>query len=392
MSSFEARNSHFDRLFATQNLYWLGQNTNHLPMHPAIRQALMASIESEEFHAYAPPGGFESLRHAIVEDLGLQADAMAALVTDGAVAALATVCRAYCGPGTNFVTTDPGWKWPMQFARQAGAEVREIPIYDPDAGYRLTAHKLAENVDRDTRIIYLVDPNNPLGIRYTRDEMGEFCDIARKVDALVLHDCTYRDFAENHTLAASLYPQGAITIYSFSKWLGLCRPSGRRCDRQPRQHREACGIRDRDIGLQRDRAARGRRRPCRQAGMDERCSRHAAPQSSRDQRCRRQNSGSVAAGLSVARQLSDHRMCRGRLQPGSLGCGLCRSRHHDQAGRLPHAALRLAIREGEHHGAVRMDRCILSTVAAGYRGGTGAKRRAAAVLERVRFSRIGNAL
>ena len=152
MSSFEARNSHFDRLFATQNLYWLGQNTNHLPMHPAIRQALMASIESEEFHAYAPPGGFESLRHAIVEDLGLQADAMAALVTDGAVAALATVCRAYCGPGTNFVTTDPGWKWPMQFARQAGAEVREIPIYDPDAGYRLTAHKLAENVDRDTRL------------------------------------------------------------------------------------------------------------------------------------------------------------------------------------------------------------------------------------------------
>jgi histidinol-phosphate aminotransferase len=221
MSSFEARNSHFDRLFATQNLYWLGQNTNHLPMHPAIRQALMASIESEEFHAYAPPGGFESLRHAIVEDLGLQADAMAALVTDGAVAALATVCRAHCGPGTNFVTTDPGWKWPMQFARQAGAEVREIPIYDPQAGYRLTAHKLAESVDRDTRLIYLVDPNNPLGIRYTRDEIGEFCDIARKVDALVLHDCTYRDFAENHTLAASLYPQGAITIYSFSKWLGL---------------------------------------------------------------------------------------------------------------------------------------------------------------------------
>jgi histidinol-phosphate aminotransferase len=221
MSSFEQRNAHFDRLFATRNLFWLGQNTNHLPMHPRVRQAMIDSIEAEEFHAYAPPGGFTDLSRGIVADLGLPQDATAALVTDGAVAALATVCRAYCAPRTNFVTTDPGWKWPMQFARQAGAEVREIPIYDPAAGYRLTAEQLRENVDRDTRIVYLVDPNNPLGICYTRAEMRAFCEIARGVGAYLLHDCTYRDFADDHVLAAELYPESAITIYSFSKWLGL---------------------------------------------------------------------------------------------------------------------------------------------------------------------------
>jgi aspartate/methionine/tyrosine aminotransferase len=96
MSSFEQRNAHFDRLFATRNLFWLGQNTNHLPMHPRVRQAMIDSIEAEEFHAYAPPGGFTDLSRGIVADLGLPQDATAALVTDGAVAALATVCRAYC--------------------------------------------------------------------------------------------------------------------------------------------------------------------------------------------------------------------------------------------------------------------------------------------------------
>jgi histidinol-phosphate aminotransferase len=221
MSSFERRNAHFDRLFERKNLFWLGQNTNHLPMHPAVRKALLDSIEAEEFHAYAPPGGLASLVHGIVDDLGLPHDTTSALVTDGAVAALATACRAYCRPGTNFVTTDPGWKWPMQFARQAGAEVREIPIYDAAAGYRLTATQLAETVDGDTRIIYLVDPNNPLGICYTEEEIRAFCDIARKVGAYVLHDSTYRDFADKHVLAARFYPERAITIYSFSKWLGL---------------------------------------------------------------------------------------------------------------------------------------------------------------------------
>ena len=38
MSSFQQRNAHFDRLFATENLLWLGQNTNHLPMS-GIRSA-----------------------------------------------------------------------------------------------------------------------------------------------------------------------------------------------------------------------------------------------------------------------------------------------------------------------------------------------------------------
>jgi histidinol-phosphate aminotransferase len=221
MSTFEQRNAHFDRLFATKDLLWLGQNTNHLPMHPHVRKALADAIAAEEFHAYAPPGGFTTLLHGIIEDLGLPHATTAALVTDGAVAALATVCRAYCEPETNFVTTDPGWKWPMQFAQQAGAKIREIPIYDPDVGYRLTAAKLAESVDRNTRIIYLVDPNNPLGICYTRDETSAFCDIARRVGAIILHDCTYRDFADDHVLAARSYPEGAITIYSFSKWLGL---------------------------------------------------------------------------------------------------------------------------------------------------------------------------
>jgi histidinol-phosphate aminotransferase len=221
MSSFEQRNAHFDHLFAVKDLFWLGQNTNHLPIHPAVRKALLESIESEEFHAYAPPSGFTSLLRGIVEDLGLPHDTTTGIITDGAVAALATVCRACCEPQTNFVTTDPGWKWPMQFAQQAGAEIREIPIYGPTTGFRLLPKQLSDVVDRNTRIVYLVDPNNPLGICYTREEIHAFCDIARSVGAYILHDCTYRDFADNHNLAAHVYPEGAITIYSFSKWLGL---------------------------------------------------------------------------------------------------------------------------------------------------------------------------
>ncbi|HWK46919.1 MAG TPA: pyridoxal phosphate-dependent aminotransferase [Stellaceae bacterium] len=219
MSTALVRNRYFDELSATPGLYWLGQNTNHIESHPAVREAMIRSIEHGEFNAYAPPLGFEALRKAIVEDLGTPG--AEALVTEGGVSALAMICRARCKPGTTLVTTDPTWKWPCLFARQQGAEVIEIPIYDAACGYRLTAEALKANVDARTAIIYLVDPNNPLGIRYTRDEIESFAAIARACGALLVHDCTYRDFADGHFPALHAAPEGAVVSLSFSKWLGL---------------------------------------------------------------------------------------------------------------------------------------------------------------------------
>jgi aspartate/methionine/tyrosine aminotransferase len=213
------RNRYFDELSATPGLYWLGQNTNHIESHPAVRQAMLRSIEQGEFNAYAAPLGFEALRSAIAADLGVQG--AEALVTEGGVNALAMICRARCKPGTTLVTTDPTWKWPCLFARQQGAEVIEIPIYDAACNYRLTAEALRAHVDERTAIIYLVDPNNPLGIRYTREEIDQFVAIARDCGALLVHDCTYRDFADGHTPALHVAPEGSVVSMSFSKWLGL---------------------------------------------------------------------------------------------------------------------------------------------------------------------------
>lgn len=219
MSDADTRNAYFDQLFANGDLAWLGQNTNHVPAHSDVIAALHRSVDAAEFNAYAPPLGFESLRAAIVRDMGVPG--VNAVVTEGGVSGLAMICRAYCRAGTTFVTTDPTWKWPGLFARQAGAEVIEIPIYDPDVDYKLTPDALRSAVDARCAIIYIVDPNNPLGIRYDRADIEAFSEIARSVGAVLVHDCTYRDFAQGHTPAIAVAPDVGIVTTSFSKWLGL---------------------------------------------------------------------------------------------------------------------------------------------------------------------------
>jgi aspartate/methionine/tyrosine aminotransferase len=219
MADARTRNRYFDDLSATPDLAWMGQNTNHIPAHPAVREAMIRSIEANEFNAYAPPMGFEALRGAIVDDLGVAS--AEALVTEGGVNALAMICKARARPGTTLVTTDPTWKWPCMFAEQAGAEVIQIPIYDPATNYKLTPAALRAAVDERCALIYIVDPNNPLGIRYEREEIEAFAEIARSVGALMIHDCTYRDFADGHTPVLQVAPQGTVVSLSFSKWLGL---------------------------------------------------------------------------------------------------------------------------------------------------------------------------
>lgn len=217
--AFEERNAYFDRLCNTPGLMWLGQNTNHFEPHPSVIDAVVGALKDGSYHAYAPPAGFEELRRLIVEDAGVPG--ASAFVTDGAVEALYNVCSNLCEAGTDFITTDPSWAWPMQFARRAGANVVELPIYDEAQGYKLTAAQLKAAVGPKTRVIYLVDPNNPLGTCHSADEIREFAEIARSVDAYLIHDATYAQFADGFAPVFNFYPEKAIVIYSFSKWLGL---------------------------------------------------------------------------------------------------------------------------------------------------------------------------
>lgn len=219
MKSFELRNAFFDQLCNNAELKWLGQNTNHFAPHPSVREAVVQAFDSGKFHAYAPPLGFERLRELIRADLDLPEASV--MVTDGAVQGLYSVCTRLCQPGSTFLTTDPSWAWPMAFAQRAGAEVVQMPIYDPAQGYKLTVDQLRANVTDNTRVIYLVDPNNPLGTCHSEAEIRAFTDIAREVDAYFIHDATYFQFADDYTPAYRFYPEKTLMMYSFSKWLGF---------------------------------------------------------------------------------------------------------------------------------------------------------------------------
>ena len=218
---YESANQFFESVFDDKEMIWMGQNTNelHIGHNEEVHKAMIECIESDEYCKYPPPEGFTELQSLILKDLELED--LSIYVNAGATESLYLAMNAVLSPEDNVITPDPGYLIIDNFASRFANEVRQVKIYSEEHGYKLTPQLVRENMDENTKVILMIDPLNPLGSSYTEEEIKELAEIAIENDLFLLHDVTYRDFAQKHTLAAKYAPNNTITCYSFSKIFGM---------------------------------------------------------------------------------------------------------------------------------------------------------------------------
>jgi len=196
---------------------WMSQNTNTLPVHPEILEAIRRSLDEEEFRLYPPRAGVPGLADAIREDLGTpDADVS---VTNGGIEGVYVAMRALLEPGDEVLTTDPSFLPLHEQVRMAGAKPVELDIYREP--WVLTPEAAEAAVTPATRMILLVDPNNPLGSGLSAAQVRGIAEVARDHALWLVHDATYRDFNPDHELAWAHAPERTLVSYSFSKGPGL---------------------------------------------------------------------------------------------------------------------------------------------------------------------------
>ncbi len=215
---YESSNDFFEDVFMDKDMIWMGQNTNHLH-DDIIADAMASCVKDKEYCKYPPPEGFSELRQLILDDLGF--DNCEVLLTAGATESLYLCMQALLGPNDNIILSDPGYFIIGDFANRFANDVKYVPIYNEECGYKLTPELLKENMDENTKMVILIDPLNPLGSSYTEEELKEFAQIAIENDLYLLHDVTYKDFARKHFLVENYAPGQTLTIYSFSKIFGM---------------------------------------------------------------------------------------------------------------------------------------------------------------------------
>ncbi|MGG1248744.1 aminotransferase [Bacillus spizizenii] len=189
-----------------------------------VREASILSLE-QGYTSYTANAGLYSLREEISRYLSSRFDLSYSpdnelIVTVGASQALDIAIRAIVNPGEEVIIPEPCFVAYDALVSLAGG----IPVHvhtTADKGFKATAADFEAAVTEKTKAILICSPSNPTGSVYTKEELNEIAEFAKKHDVIVLADEIYAEltYDEEFTSIAALpgMKERTIVISGFSK-------------------------------------------------------------------------------------------------------------------------------------------------------------------------------
>ncbi|HZS95091.1 MAG TPA: aminotransferase class I/II-fold pyridoxal phosphate-dependent enzyme, partial [Chloroflexota bacterium] len=124
--------------------------------------------------------------------LGYELDPTDIVVTTGGAEAIDFALTATTDPGDEILVFDPTYASYLGYA--IARNITLVPIRAEPPDYHLPDSATIERaITPRTRAIVIVNPNNPTGTVYTRDELGRIMEIAERHGLFVISDETYRE-------------------------------------------------------------------------------------------------------------------------------------------------------------------------------------------------------
>jgi aspartate aminotransferase len=189
-----------------------------------IKDATIAALQRGEVH-YGDFRGNIALRRAIVKRLAAH-NAMTVgeneiVVTNGLTHASYAVFMAAIDPGDEVILLSPHYPQHINKIELAGGKVVLAPL-DAKNNFAIDAAALESHITSKTRMICLVNPANPTGRVYSREELQALADLAIKHDLLVLSDEVYEQIVydgRGHISIASLpgMVERTFSLFAFTK-------------------------------------------------------------------------------------------------------------------------------------------------------------------------------
>lgn len=197
------------------------------PFHdtPAvIKDATIKALLAGKVH-YSDFRGQPELRQALARKLqsfnGIQASDEQVLVTNGLTQASYAAFMATIDPGEEVILLDPYYPQHVGKIALAGG----TPVFAPlnaARNFALDPALIEPHVSARTKAIVIVNPCNPTGRVYTREELEGLAQLCQKHDLLVIADEVYEHITFDghaHVSIASLpgMADRTISMYAFTK-------------------------------------------------------------------------------------------------------------------------------------------------------------------------------
>jgi histidinol-phosphate aminotransferase len=199
----------------------MASNENPYGPSPRAVQAMQAALGECNFY---PDNDASELCQRLAERHKMQPEQV--VPAAGSTALLGIITRTLLSPGLNAVTSEGSFIIYPIATKAAGGRLIEVPMRND--GFDLDS--IASAIDRNTRIVFLANPNNPTGTIFSAGELDRFL---QKVPdhVIVVLDEAYYDFAQHFAAIRGFDYSGSldyvregrkvVVLRTFSKAHGL---------------------------------------------------------------------------------------------------------------------------------------------------------------------------
>lgn len=116
------------------------------------------------------------------------------IITNGGSEALLFTFMAICDPGDNILVPEPFYTNYNGFAQCLNVEVKSVTTFAENGFHLPSKEEILAKIDDKTSAILIVNPGNPTGCVYTKEEVQMIADIAKEKDLWIIADEVYREF------------------------------------------------------------------------------------------------------------------------------------------------------------------------------------------------------
>ncbi|GMV39229.1 MAG: histidinol-phosphate aminotransferase [Myxococcales bacterium] len=197
-----------------RDVYKLDWNESTIPPSPMVLAAIGRFLSNTHHLNWYPELYSKRLTTALASYVGVPEGSL--LVTNGSDDALDLVCRTYLDDGDEVVVPSPTYTHFLVYAGARGAQILRVYAEDP---FHQNLDGILKSVGYRTKLIYLVSPNNPTGIRYSEEQVSRVLEAAP--GAIVIVDEAYFEFCGvSVAVLTQRYPNLVVTR-TFSKSFGI---------------------------------------------------------------------------------------------------------------------------------------------------------------------------
>lgn len=131
---------------------------------------------------------------AYYQGLGINVNHNEILITAGGSEAIMFALMSCINPGEEIITPEPFYANYNSMTTAAGVKIVSVTSYIEEDFALPPVSEIEKKITSKTKGIIICSPNNPTGYLYSREEIMQLSEIARKHDLFIFSDEAYRDF------------------------------------------------------------------------------------------------------------------------------------------------------------------------------------------------------